>query len=144
MSFSYSGNPGSSSNDAVRYLIRDTDSARAIVQDEEIAWTLTQEMNFYMAAAKICEQFIGNARNVKTKRVGDLSIEYDVTAYKELAEKLKGRGASYIVPFAGGISIADMNLLIEDTDVPNSLFRIKMNDNRLAGAGAVSGSERTD
>lgn len=40
MSFSYSGDPSSSSLDAARFLLGDTDSSNPIMQDEEIQYIL--------------------------------------------------------------------------------------------------------
>ena len=42
MSYSYSGNPASSTLDECRFLLGDTDESRPIMQDEEIAYIIDQ------------------------------------------------------------------------------------------------------
>lgn len=134
MGWNYSGNPGASNKDAVRFLIQDTNTNRQLVQDEEIEWVIGQEANIYMAASQICTQLVvkGGGGGVKKKKVGDLTIEYDVAFYRMLAGSLSARGMGHQVPYAGGISAADKNRQEQDPDwVPPKVYR-GMADNPAA------------
>lgn len=118
MGWSYSGNPGASGKDAVRFLIQDTNTNKQLVQDEEIEWTLTQEANVYTAAASICSQLVikFGGGGVKKKKIGELMIEFDPVFYRGLAASLSARGMGHQIPYAGGISVADKNRQEQDPD----------------------------
>jgi len=137
MAWSYSGDPSSSPKDAVRFLIQDTNPASPIVQDEEINWVLTNEMNVWMAAAAICDTLIGRGGAVKMKKVDGLMIAYDRAFYTALALGLRARGMNYQVPYAGGISVADKEALEADPDwIRPSILR-GLDDNPLAPSPAT-------
>lgn len=78
MSWTYTADPTSSTKDAVRFLIGDTDEANPLLQDEEIYFNLN-EVNGepYRAAANACENlaalFTGLAQS-SSKSVGGLSL----------------------------------------------------------------------
>ncbi len=56
-------------------------------------------MNVYMAAARCCRTLVAKYNGVKSKRIGDLSLDYDVAFYRGLAADLEARGmASYAGP----------------------------------------------
>ena len=63
MSWSYSGNPASSDLDQVRFYVSDTDSARPLLADEEIAFLLAQWKPAYdsplYVSAVACEVIAG-------------------------------------------------------------------------------------
>lgn len=114
----------SSSKDAVRFLIQDTQTTRQLMFDEEVTWVLTQEANTYMAAAACCDILVARGGNIKSKTVGDLSITYDVGFYRALAATLRARGLTHQTPYAGGISIADKIAQQGDSDwVPPAISR---------------------
>ena len=102
---------------ALRSLIRDTDSARQLLSDEELAFYFAQENNLYRAAAAACSA-LADSRAVD-KSVGDLSISNSVlpTNYLALAKLYRSqadlRGG---MPYAGGISQADKLSQEEDSD----------------------------
>lgn len=116
MSFTYSGDPSASDLDAVRFLIQDVTTPGEFLQDEEITWLLTQEVNIYTTAAAGAMLLAGRSHNVKTKKVGDLSITFGAEMWKSLSEWLRGRGYGYRIPTAGGISISDKETIEEDED----------------------------
>lgn len=134
MGWSYSGNPGASNKDAVRFLIQDTNTSRQLVQDEEIEWMIGQEANIYMAASQICTQLVvkGGGGGVKRKKVGDLMIEYDTAFYRALAGSLSARGVGHQVPYAGGISKTDKQLQQTDPDWVKPKFARDMENNPAA------------
>lgn len=116
MSFSYSGNPADSDVDAIRFLLQDTTEPGEFLQDEEIDWLLTQEVNIYTAAARGADLIGGRAHNTKSKKIGDFTISFGSEMWKSLAEWLRGRGYGYRIPTAGGISRDDKETLELDDD----------------------------
>lgn len=100
MSFSYSGDPSFSSHDAVRFLMQDTESP-GLLQDEEIAWLLTEEGNTYSAAAEGCRALSRKfAVQPGSRSIGDVSVSYaDLTSrYTALAKELDTRSARSSTP----------------------------------------------
>ena len=142
MTCSYSGNPGSTEKDAVRFLCQDVDTNRQLSTDEEIAWTLTQEMNVYMAAARVCDVLVGKAADVKLERVGDLSLEYDSERLTKLAAAPRARGMNYSAPTAGGFSKAELEAILQDSDLVQPMFSEGMHDNKFAGAGGTQADQK--
>lgn len=103
----------------VRLLIGDTVATSPQMQDEEIAFALTQRGSIYGAAADICR-----ALSAKLSREAD-TVDKDLRtmlstrakAYASRARDLeiqaKARGGA--MPYAGGISIADK--IQQETDL---------------------------
>ncbi len=129
MGWNYSGNPAASDKDAVRFLIQDTQANRPLLQDEEIAWLLTQEANGFTAAAMCCDILVARGGAVSSKHVGPLSLTYDPKFYLELAATLRSRGLAYQVPYIGGISIADKQINDTNPDAVSPRFFRGMFDN---------------
>lgn len=132
MSFSYSGDPANSNNDKVRFLIQDTVQDTHQIEDEEIAWLLTQEVDVFSTAAALCE-VLANKYAVKADMyVGDLRIAHSQKsiAYRKQAvemRKLATRNSTAPSPYAGGTSLADKELDELNTDVPKR-FRVGEHD----------------
>lgn len=117
MSWTYSGDPANSAADAVRFLVQDTDSARPLATDEEIAWALSEHNdNAYRAAAAVARSLGAASGNVARKRVGEVTIAYDPEFYRSLAAALEGQAVRAVSPWAGGISHADKEARELDTD----------------------------
>lgn len=146
MTWSYSGDPGASSLDAMRFLLGDTSETTAVFTDEELTWLLTQNSNIYFAAAQAAESAATSASQaitsgtggVKTKTVGALSITFSDAAeaekfasnYRAVAHSLRIRGAinSTIMPYSGGISKADKLATEADPDWDRGAFSRGMHD----------------
>lgn len=105
-----------SPKDAVRFLIQDTDSTRPLLVDDEIGFAISSMANQYMAAAMCCDVLVAKKGSVKSRKIGDLSIDYDPEFYRGLAAMLRARGMTYQAPYCGGISIADRQALEADPD----------------------------
>lgn len=128
MTWSYSGNPGSSAKDAVRFLIGDTDQCEQILQDGEITWVLSQYNNAPMnAAIRCCEAAVAKFTRLVDESVGSVSMSYSqrMKAFQELKATLVNRLATEdMTPFAGGISKAATQVVDANTDrVPPSFTR---------------------
>ena len=77
MTFTYSGNPGDSALDEVRFLIQDTDTNDQLLSDEEINYLLNAyNDDAFGAAVAAVTSLIAQASRVQeeSKTVGDLSL----------------------------------------------------------------------
>lgn len=77
MTWTYSGNPASSSLDAVRFLCGDTDTNNQLIPNEGINFLLSEwNSDTYLAAAFACDAIAGTfaAQADSSRTVGDLSI----------------------------------------------------------------------
>lgn len=76
MTWTYSGNPGSSVRDEVRFLIQDTDTNDQLLTNEELDYLVTAYGDAYGAAVAAVGVLIATASRAveESKTVGDLSI----------------------------------------------------------------------
>lgn len=137
MAFTYSGDPASSSRDAVRFLIGDTDSTDAQLQDTEIAYLLTQDPTPAKAAANAARAIAAKYGRLVDFAVGDLRYSYAQRqkAYLDLAAQLEAQAAvSGSIQFkATGISRADKEAAREMEDRVKPAFTRETMDNPRAG-----------
>lgn len=83
MTFAYSGNPGQSTLDQVRFLLGDTVDETHVLEDEEITWLLSENADdpYYAAAGGAIRLSIKATNQAEeTKRVGDLELTRRFTA----------------------------------------------------------------
>lgn len=139
MTFTYLLGMGlaSAAIDQVRFRLRDTAEDGHVLEDEEIAWAVTEAGTPLGAAILIAESLGAQGGSVIRKRVGDVQIEYDPNTYRELATLLRAQQARTAgIPKAGGISVADKQRAETDTDAvrpafSRELFRAPGTDNRI-------------
>ena len=117
----------------VRLLVGDTVSTSPQMQDEEIAFSLTQRGSVYGAAADICR-----ALAAKLSREAD-TVDKDLrtmlsskskayaTRARELEVQAKARGGG--LPYAGGISVSDKIIQELNLDRVNPSFQREMDTN---------------
>lgn len=135
MTFSYSGDPSSSTKDQVRFYIGDTTETGATFSDEEIGFALTQNSDKPLPAA-ISLALSASARYARyvTKSVGDLSINYGELAanYKTLADTLTRQLGMTNPPaiFSGGISVAGKRVEELDSSAVQPAFTRSQFDNK--------------
>jgi hypothetical protein len=132
--WTYSGDPQSSDLDKVRFLIGDTDQSDRLLGDEEILFLLSERSGVYAASSIACLTLAARFSREVTKQVGDLKISAEQRAqhYRDLHEHYasqageSGGMSPYVLsaPYAGGISIADRNAQIDDTDRVQPSFEI--------------------
>jgi hypothetical protein len=106
MAFTYV-DPSSGDRDKVRFLIQDTVSTDAHLQDEEIAYLLSTWGNNVFDAAIAAAEIISGSYAHKTnysRSIGDLSISesYGASAaeFRALAQRLKDQRDRLFVPIA--------------------------------------------
>jgi len=116
MAFNYSGDPTSSTRDEVRFLIGDTDSTDAQLQDLEVDYLLTKYTTAAKAALAACLALASKYARLCDKAVGDLRISYSQRQkhYLDLARELRARVA--VRPYAGGLSASEKESVNDDTD----------------------------
>jgi hypothetical protein len=91
MTWTYSGNPGASLLDEVRFLIQDTDVDDQLLSNEELNYLLTSYVDHYSAAVAAVVSLIGKASRSEeeSKKVGDLSLTRKAGARLAQWEALK-------------------------------------------------------
>lgn len=97
MTWTYSGNPASSTKDAVRFLIGDTDTDDQLLSDEEINYTITITGNVYESAHDCAYAVAASfARMATSKSVGDLSLSYSdrAASFYQVADRMNVLKAS--------------------------------------------------
>lgn len=118
--------PANSAADAVRFLIGDTDTSDALLQDAEISWLLSENgNNTYSAAAHACETIAAKFSRLADTQVDDVRVSLSQRAkgYRSLAVELRGRIAlTGAIPFCGGISEAAKQTQQDDTDRVPPIF----------------------
>lgn len=135
MPATYSGDPATSSVDAVRFLIGDTDVADALLQDAEITYCVTQKGNVYFAAALAAEAIAGklgrryDVGGAINKAQGALAEKF-----LKLAAELRRRGAESATIYSGGKTIAEKESDDLDSSNVQPDFKMGMDDNPYAGS----------
>lgn len=130
--WTYNTSPGTSSSegrrDAVRLLLKDTQAASPLFQDEEIEFFLSVNgSNVWRAAADAAEGL--SAREAESKSVGDLAISGFGTTWAKVAERYRSRANSRVAPYAGGISVIDKETRVADTDRVSPFFTRNLMNN---------------
>ena len=137
MTWTYSGDPSSTSRDEVRFLVGDTDTSDQQVTDEEIAWALSENSsNAYMAASVIAHAISAKFSRKADKAVGDLRLSYSQLSkqYADLGTRLRSQGALRgVQPYSGGISKADKQTQNDDDDYDKPFFTRKLMDDPARG-----------
>jgi hypothetical protein len=134
MSWNYSGDPSTSTKDAVRYYVGDTDTNEQLVQDEEINFVLNNEGGRVLQAAHFVAQTI-MAKLAKKVDVTDKSSGMAIRRslkfqqYKELVASLRKKIAIHLsTPYLGGESVADKQSNEDDTDRLQPAFTRALHD----------------
>lgn len=137
MSFSYSGNPGQSALDAVRFNVGDTDARRPQLQDGEVLYCLEQAGGDIQAASiTACEAIIAQLSRLCDQSVGSVSKSFSqlLGNYKEVLGNLRRiASSSGGIPIIGGISHAANALPYHNPDYVRPQFTTRMRAPRHNG-----------
>lgn len=147
MSWTYSGSPGSSPLDTVRFLVQDTEVTDQLLTNEEINFVITTWSPLYdslfLAAAMCAEALAAKfAREVAVSGDGvsvgvqDLQQKYDSLATSLRDMHKQAVGAGVVGDFAGGTIFSDY---FDSTIKPLS-FGKGMTDNPRAGQQDFGGT----
>lgn len=140
MTFTYSNDPSNSNRDAVRVLVNDTTETTNSITDETITWLLEVNGNVWYAAADAAELFASVYANaVSEKQVGDLKVKSGggdpAARWRERATDLRAKGGvKGFTAYSGGISIADKDAELADSDRPADQAWVGMHDDTDYGA----------
>lgn len=138
MSWTYSGNPGASEKDQVRFYVGDVDETFPLLTDEEISFLLNQWYDSYngpLYVASIAAEVIAGrfAREVSVSadgvsaQIGELQQRYDALA-SSLREQYKA-----LYGFFDPVTAANILNDTFDPSIKPLIFGIGFNDNYLAG-----------
>jgi len=137
MTWSFSGDPANSNLDNVRVKVGDIDTTDQLVTDEIINFAISDEPTLNKAAAYVFRHLSAKFARKADKNVGDLKITFSQLAkqYLEQAKAYDTKDDSEIesyypgvVPYSGGISIADKDSTEGDTDRTSPYFYKGMHD----------------
>ena len=109
-------------------MIGDTDSTGALLQDEEIAFFLTQNTDPTGAAVLAARSIAAKFARLADRSVESVRVAYSQKAdgYWKLADKLQAvidkAATSTALPSATGVSIAAMDAAKAETDRPADSF----------------------
>lgn len=122
--------------DDVRRLIGDKDSV--FLSDDDLTAFLTENgNNDYLAAADAAESIAAQLALKGNRKVEDVSVSYDPSHFRALAKRLRARAALHnLVPYAGGISIADKETREADGDRVAPAFTRELH--RVPGTDALT------
>jgi hypothetical protein len=124
MTFTYSGDPSTSTRNYVRFLIHDTDSTDALFSDEELNYVISEWGGDAYKSARECAEILiarfSRLADSSSKSVGDISVSESYSSkiahYKELANSLLSREMrkSPPRPFANAQGLKSTNDRIVD------------------------------
>lgn len=128
--WTYTGNPASSTKDRVRWLCGDVMPDDPQVSDEEIVASVTDEGDALNAAATVCEHLAARFAREAQRSVSaggglntSVSLSERSRAYATRAKSLRERAAvSSAGVYAGGISVSDKDANASDTDLVQPAF----------------------
>jgi hypothetical protein len=128
MTWTYSGDPASSTKDAVRFLIGDTSAKAPELSDEEVLWLLETEGGVDRAAARGAEALTSKYASIIDKSIGGASISASqrFEHYRQLASRLWASTSLVGVPWAGGIDANDKLAREADTSLVGPAISRKM------------------
>ncbi|KKM80685.1 hypothetical protein LCGC14_1337400 [marine sediment metagenome] len=130
--WSYSGDPSKSDEDAVHFIIGDTDPKCPLVTDAEITWALSiNGDNIYLAGLDVIDSAIVKFGRSPTFKVGDVSKNSsDIVKNLQIARgNIRRRASADAQPFFGGLSKSGKRTLEEDADAVQPSFRVGQDEN---------------
>ena len=156
MAGTWSYNPtdaGTSEKDAIRLEIGDTDSNNWLLADEEINYAITQERNFWAAAARCAEIAARSILRKADPKLGrSMQVIYTKAAlqYYDMARRLRCKAMGTVVPYIGGMNINDKENIGTDSSLVAPMFTKTMMENPWVGGyttdsgPSVSEADSTD
>jgi hypothetical protein len=120
----------------IRTEIGDVDINAQLLQDEEISYAITQERNFWAAAARSCEMaatlFLRRV-DVKLGRAMQIAYAKMAEQYFNRARTLRMKAMGTVVPYIGGAYVADKLALNQDSSLLAPLVTKTLQENPWTG-----------
>lgn len=130
----YTGSPSTSATDRIRLSVGDTDTSLEYLSDAEYTYLLTKNSSNELAASIEAARIILFHLSRFTRERAGLIEVYGADRFKQykeaLVEWLSNPSLTTIVavPYAGGISIEDMQTNADDSDRVNTIPYIGITD----------------
>jgi hypothetical protein len=108
----------------LRRLIYGGSTRSGSLSTGDLEWFAANRGNVWLAAAAAAEAEATASAGIAAKQVGDLRIQYadDSAGYAAAADRLRAQGIRSVAPYAGGISLSDIDTVESDTDRPTPAF----------------------
>lgn len=109
MTWTYGNSPvasgGTYNLDLIRLLIGDTDTNHQLLTDEELDFFISQQSNYYLAAAMAVDSLVAKFAPSTQERLGDWEGAYQqrYDHFVALARELRRKAARQLRMWAGGI-----------------------------------------
>lgn len=146
MSFTYSGNPLTSTRDAVRFYVQDVDVLDPLITDEEIdfiiaEWAHVTDQAVFLSSV-VCDAIASKFARELTYSADGVSVAASElqTKYQNLAENLRTQYKAIEIgggPDVGGIMIGE----VYDDSIAPLTWAKGMHDNWLAGQQDYGGTQ---
>lgn len=127
--------------DKIRFLIQDTNPENVYLQNEEIEALLGIYRSYKTVAVACCEILaVRFAADADDKKVGELELQYRLRSqrYMMLAKTLRAQVLKFIIPYAGGVSRADIRVNERDESTSKTAFKRGMFHNFNTGNDDVN------
>lgn len=147
MTWTYSGDPGDSAKDEVRFYVQDTDEEFQLISDEEIEYLLDRWTSIYgsvIYTASVAAEMIAAKFTGETSISAD-GVSVDITRLSERYQQLAGRLRTLYQEHGIGGQIDVSNLLWgfePDPTIKALMFGIGLHDNLEAGQQEFGGINR--
>lgn len=135
MTWSYSGNPSSSSTDAVRFLVGDTDTNDQLISNEEISYLITEHGSVNRSASEAARAIAAKFARNMNRSIGGLQADFAAKyrQYLELADNLLTKEETDPVgPFLSGYKKDEKQAREDDTNREMIYVRKGFQDNKRA------------
>lgn len=132
MTWTYSGDPSSSSRDAIRFMIGDTDTTDQLLSNEEINYVLVEQGTLHRSAAECAFAISAKFARLMSRSIGGLSADFSAKhrQYEELGKRLvREDELSPVSPFISGFSRSAKEAEELDTDRETTFSRKGIHDN---------------
>lgn len=125
MTFTYSGDPSASDQDAVRFEIGDTIENQHLLEDEDILYALSKEGTVLKAAARCAEALAARFASREDFRGATINTSKATISSKfmAMAKRLRARGirsGSFLMP---ALSQTTKDANATDVDIPQPSFK---------------------
>jgi len=133
MTWSYSGNPSNSTQDAVRFLVGDTDTNDQLISNEEIAYFVSEFNNARRSASEAARAIAAKYARLMNRSIGGLSADFSAKyrQYLELADSLLSKEEMKPVAlFISGYTKSAKEAVELDSDRESTFSRKGIMDNK--------------
>lgn len=132
MAWTYTGDPGSSAKDEIRFILGDIDSTDPQLSDEEINYMLSQNSDVInRTVLGLFDVLLLRYGRIVSESVGSVSIQYNqrYQAWIDMRKLFLQKTNMDGIPYAGGISQGDKATQAGNSDRVTPAFGRRMMEN---------------